>query len=75
MASVEDLRTNQGEGLIDRCGSGHGLASDVGQHAFDHHKNQQSILDNEDSPTESNYPTRATVGIGMAIVQARPSGR
>lgn len=50
--AVEDLRTNQGERLTDRCGSDHGLASDVGQHAFE---NQQFILGNEgDSPIESN---------------------
>ena len=45
---IEDLRINQGEGLIDGGGSGHGLASEVGQHVFDDHKNHHFILDNED---------------------------
>ncbi len=52
---VEDLRINQGEGLIDRGGSGHGLASEVGQHVFNDHQDQHFILDNEDPPTGKQF--------------------
>jgi hypothetical protein len=43
------LRINQGEGLIDGGGSGHGFASKLGQHVFDDHKDHHFILDNEDA--------------------------
>jgi K+-transporting ATPase c subunit len=36
-------------------GSGHGLASEVGQHVFDDHKNHHFILDNEDATTGKQY--------------------
>src|ERR1700730_6199562 len=48
---VEGLRINQSEGLVDRRGRCHRLASKVGQHVFNHYKNQHLILDNEAPPT------------------------
>ena len=52
---IEDLCINQGEGLIDGGGGGHGLASEVGQHVFDDHQDHHFILDNEDVTTGKQF--------------------
>ncbi len=51
---VEDLRIYQGEGLIDGGGGGHGLASEVGQHVFNDHKNHH-FIDNQDVTTGKQF--------------------
>src|ERR1700735_2825376 len=50
-SEVDDLRVNRGKRLLDRGSSDHGLASEIGQHVFNHHENQQLVLDNQDPPT------------------------
>lgn len=53
--AIEDLIVNRREGLIDRGGSGHGLASEVGQHVFNHQEDQHFVLDNEDAATGKQF--------------------
>jgi hypothetical protein len=69
------LRINHGDGLIDRGGSGHRLASEVCQHVFNAHKDQHFVLDNEDPPTGKQFLSHEPHGAGMFIVQTTPSER
>jgi len=40
---------------MNRGGSGHRLASEIGQHVFDDHKDHHFILDNEDATTGKQF--------------------
>jgi hypothetical protein len=74
---VEHLPVNQGNGPIDRGGRGHRLASEVRQHAFNHHKDQHFILDHEDAATRklADVPNLCSECCIMACVVAALDAR